>query len=29
VIDPVRREQAWFVGSRSQALSDDNILPIG
>jgi proteasome lid subunit RPN8/RPN11 len=29
VIDPVRREQAWFVGPRSHELSNDSILPIG
>jgi proteasome lid subunit RPN8/RPN11 len=29
VIDPVRREQAWFVGPRSHELGNDNVLPLG
>jgi len=29
VIDPVRREQAWFVGPRSRELANDNVVPLG
>ena len=29
VIDPVRREQAWFVGPRSRELANDSVVPLG
>ena len=29
VIDPVRREQAWFVGPRSHALANDSVVSLG
>jgi proteasome lid subunit RPN8/RPN11 len=29
VIDPVRREQAWFVGPRSQELANGSVVPLG
>jgi proteasome lid subunit RPN8/RPN11 len=29
VIDPVRREQAWFVGPRSRELANDRVVPLG
>ena len=29
VIDPVRREQAWFVGPRSHELANDSIVSLG
>jgi proteasome lid subunit RPN8/RPN11 len=29
VIDPVRREQRWFVGPRSRELANDSVVPLG
>ena len=29
VIDPVRREQAWFVGPQSRELANDSVVPLG
>jgi proteasome lid subunit RPN8/RPN11 len=29
VIDPVRREQAWFVGPQSRELANDSVIPLG